>query len=187
MSECFIIGISGGSASGKSTLANRLVNKLSKYNTKLIAMDSYYKPECELPMVTLDNGKQYKDYNCPDSFYLEQLKNDLNEATKNFNIVIIEGLLTLWDSELCQICNLRVFVDCPSDIRIIRRIKRNLTWGLSFEEITDVYIDLVRNRHNEFVEPSKENADIIIDSSFGIEHGLNTLLENIDLYNSNEV
>lgn len=168
MKKSYIIGIAGGSASGKSTLAERLVSEFSSYNTKLFAMDSYYKPESELPLAITENGKQYRDYNCPDSFELGQLKSDIQEAKNNYDIIIIEGLLTLWDSDICNLCDLRVFVDCPADIRIVRRIKRNLTWGLSLEDITNVYLDLVRYRHEEFVEPSREKADVVIDTSLGI-------------------
>lgn len=172
MKKPYIIGIAGGSASGKSTLAERLVSEFSPYNTKLFAMDSYYKPERDLPLVITENGKQYRDYNCPDSFELGQLKSDIQEAKDNYDMIIIEGVLALWDNEICNLCNLRVFVDCPADIRIVRRIKRNLAWGLSLEDITNVYLDLVRYRHEEFVEPSKSKADIVVDSSHGIGHGV---------------
>ena len=97
-----------------------------------------------------------------------QLKSDIQEAKDNYDIIIIEGLLTLWDDGICNLCDLCVFVDCPADIRIVRRIKRNLTWGLSLEDITNVYLDLVRYRHEEFVEPSKAKADVVIDTSLGI-------------------
>lgn len=182
MKKSYIIGIAGGSASGKSTLAERLVSEFSSYNTKLFAMDSYYKPESDLPLATTENGKQYRDYNCPDSFELGQLKSDIQEAKDNYDIIIIEGLLTLWDNEICNLCDLRVFVDCPADIRIVRRIKRNLTWGLSLEDITNVYLDLVRYRHEEFVEPSKSKADVVIDTTFGIDNTvLNGIIDNVNL------
>ena len=169
MNKSYIIGIAGGSASGKSTLAERLASEFSPYNAKLFAMDSYYKPDSTLPLVTTENGKQYRDYNCPASFELGQLKKDIQEANGFFDIIIIEGLLTLWDDEICNLCDLRVFVDCPADIRIVRRIKRNLTWGLSLEDITNVYLDLVRYRHEEFVEPSKAKADVVLNYTDSIE------------------
>ncbi len=182
MKKTYIIGIAGGSASGKSTLAERLVSEFSSCNTKLFAMDSYYKPESELPLVTTENGKQYRDYNCPDSFELVQLKRDIQAAKDNYDIIILEGLLTFWNDEICSLCDLRVFVDCPADVRIVRRIKRNLTWGLSLEDITNVYLDLVRYRHEEFVEPSRSKADIVIDTTFGIDNTVLTrIINNVNL------
>ena len=169
MSKAYVIGIAGGSASGKSTLAKRLESALSANTVKVFAMDSYYKPEDELPLVKTANGREYRDYNCPESFRLDELKNDLAEADGGHDIIIVEGLLTLWDDDICERCDLRVYVDCPADVRIIRRIKRNLSWGFSLDEIIDVYLDLVRYRHEEYVESTKEKAGVVIDTSNGLE------------------
>lgn len=174
MTFCYLIGIAGGSASGKSTLAKALGEAYSHRTVTVLAMDSYYKPEEELPLVTLENGKQYRDYNCPDSFDLPRLRADIDRimTEKSCRILIVEGLLTLWDEWINDVCDVRVFVDCPDDVRVIRRIKRNLTWGLTLDEITDVYLDLVRHRHKEFVAPSVKNADIVIQSEDGVETGV---------------
>ncbi len=179
MSKAYVIGIAGGSASGKSTLAERLLSELSAYTVQVFHMDSYYKPEDALPLVTTQNGREYRDYNCPDSFRMDELKNDLAEADGRHDIIIVEGLLTLWDEDICRFCDLRVFVDCPADIRIIRRIKRNLTWGLSLDEITDVYLDLVRHRHEEYVETSRTKADIVVNSSMVIDGEIEKILKTI--------
>lgn len=175
----YVIVIAGGSGSGKSTLAQRFCEELSPCTVKLLAMDSYYKPEDELPLVTVENGRQYRDYNAPDSFDLARLKADIQTALdkQDCKVLMIEGLLTLWDDEIDELCDLRVFVDCPADVRVIRRIKRNLTWGLSFEDITDVYLDLVRYRHEQYVAPSVEKADIVIASEHGIEDGVQQLMQ----------
>lgn len=174
MAFCYLIGIAGGSASGKSTLAKALSEAYSHRTVTVLAMDSYFKPEEELPLVTLENGKQYRDYNSPDSFDLPRLRADIETimTQKSCRILIVEGLLTLWDEWINDACDMRVFVDCPDDVRVIRRIKRNLTWGLTFEEITDVYLDLVRHRHQEFVAPSAANADLVVHSEDGIEDGV---------------
>ncbi len=169
MKNCIVIGIAGGSASGKSTFAKLLVNQFPQYNVKLLAMDSYFKQEEHLPLVIVENGNTYRDYNCPESFELCRMRADIQSFKADTDILIIEGLLTLWDEDIRSECHIKVFVDCPADIRIVRRIKRNMGWGLSLDDITDVYLDLVRFRHNEFVEPSKQYADIIIDSSKGVE------------------
>lgn len=171
MTFCYLIGIAGGSASGKSTLAEALKEAYSHRSVTVLAMDSYYKPHDELPLVTLENGKQYRDYNCPDSFDLLRLRADIEAimTEKRCRILIVEGLLTLWDEWIEEQCDIRVFVDCSDDVRAVRRIKRNITWGLTLEEITDVYMDLVRRRHDEFVAPSEKHADIVVHTEDGVE------------------
>ncbi len=174
MAFCFLIGIAGGSASGKSTLAKALCEAYSHRKVTVLAMDSYYKAEQELPLVTLENGKEYRDYNSPESFDLPRLREDIDRimTEESCRILIVEGLLTLWDEWIEEACDMRVFVDCPADVRIIRRIKRNLSWGMTLDEITDVYQDLVRHRHEQFVAPSIKNADLVIHSENGIEEGV---------------
>ena len=165
MTQTYTIFIAGGSASGKSTLAAMLAERLSAdTRVAVVAMDSFYKPEEELPLVTAANGKTYHDYNCPEAFDLVRMKKDIAQAKSTADVVIVEGLLTLWDEEIYKTADLRVFVDCPADVRIVRRIRRNLTWGLSIEDITNVYLDLVRVRHEQYVEPTKVKADIVVDS-----------------------
>ncbi len=174
-----LIGIAGGSASGKSTLASALQAKLP--SCRVFAMDAYYKQEHKLPLVALPNGKAYRDYNCPDSFDLARLKEDIRAciAENACENVLVEGLLVLWDDELCDLLDLRIFVDCPADIRIVRRLRRNLSWGLSFDEIADVYLDLVRYRHEEYVSPSVSRADLVLDSAHGVMQHVPTVLSHI--------
>ncbi len=174
-----LIGIAGGSASGKSTLASYLQTELSA--CRLFEMDAYYKQEHELPLVSLPNGKTYRDYNCPDSFDLATLKKDIRAciAENACDIILIEGLLVLWDDELCDLLDFRIFVDCPADIRIVRRLRRNLSRGLSFDEIADVYLDLVRYRHEEYVAPSVSRADLVLDSTHGVMQHVPTVLSHI--------
>ena len=79
--------------------------------------------------------------------------------------MLVEGLLVLWDDELKEKLNLRVFVDCSADERIVRRLRRNMARGLSFDEISDFYLDMVRFRHEQYVEPTKWTADLIVNGS----------------------
>lgn len=173
----YMIAIAGGSASGKSTIAYEMEKHLSPLNVSVIAMDAYYKPESDLPLVTAPNGKTYRDYNCPEAFDLVRMKEEIEQAKTTADVVIAEGLLTLWDEEIYRHADLRVYVDCPADVRIVRRIRRNLTWGLSVEDITDVYLDLVRYRHEEYVEPSKQNADLVVDTTHGTDEAVMAILE----------
>ena len=174
-----VVTIAGGSASGKSTLASALQKELP--SCAVVAMDAYYKQERDLPLVTLPNGKTYRDYNCPEAFDLAKLEEDVRRLISQnaYDFLLIEGLLTLWDKELRGLSDKRIFIDCPADIRIVRRLRRNLSWGLSFDEIADVYLDLVRDRHEEYVAPAAVYADLILDSSHGISEHLSRVLSYI--------
>lgn len=90
-------------------------------------------------------------------------------------MLIVEGLLTLWDCGLYEQLDLRLFVDCRADERIVRRLKRNMQWGYTFDEIADVYLDLVRTRHDMYVEPSRWKADLVINGSGCTDNALAVL------------
>lgn len=178
MRQPYCLFIAGGSASGKSTLTALLAERLSaEHRVAVIAMDSFYKPEADLPLVTVANGNTYRDYNAPASFDLVRMHEAIAAAKANHDIVIVEGLLTLDNAVVCCEADLRVFVDCPADVRFARRIKRNLAWGLSAEDIINVYIDLVRYRHEEYVEPTKANADLVVDSLHGLEEAASEIIK----------
>ena len=182
--KTFVIGIAGGTASGKSTLCDKLENELKNYKLFTLHMDSYFKSEHErrLPKVkAFVSQKEYADDNHPESFYLDKLNTDLENALEKneHEIIIIEGLLILWDDNICNKLDLKIFVDCKSDERIVRRLKRNLQWGLTFDEISNVYLDMVRYRHEEYVEPSKYRADIIYNGSSPTDISLEILTEYI--------
>jgi len=161
-----IIGIAGGTASGKSTFAEQLKAALPALRVKLIHQDSYFLPKRQLPQVQAPfSGKTYRDYNHPQSVDLDKLTKDLVKAKGNYNVIIIEGVFVLQHPPIFEQLDLKLFVDCPADERIVRRLRRNMTWGLSFDEIAEFYLDLVRHRHDEFVEPTKHRADLIINGA----------------------
>ena len=120
-------------------------------------MDAYFKPEGDRPTATGRTGRSYRDDNNPESFDLPRLRRDVSDAAENGScrVLIVEGLLTLWDCGLYEQLDLRLFVDCRADERIVRRLKRNMQWGYTFDEIADVYLDLVRTeaRHVCRAEP----------------------------------
>ena len=131
-------------------------------------MDSYFKAEQDRRIATAPiTGKEYRDDNHPSSFALPGLKRDMESILQEgeCQILIVEGLLTLWEEEIYKQLDLKLFVDCRPDERIVRRLKRNMTWGLTFDQIADVYLDMVRYRHEEFVEPTKWRADFILNGS----------------------
>lgn len=168
MKEPFLVGIAGGSASGKSTFCKTLEEALSGFKLKVIHIDDYFKPEENRPYVEAPiNGKKYIDDNHPDTVNLLQLKKDMFSTLEDgFQVIIVEGLLTLWYKEIYSRLDLKLFVDCRPDERIVRRLRRNMSWGKSFDEVSNVYLDMVRFRHDEFVEPTKWKADIILNGSF---------------------
>ncbi len=164
MKKPYTIGIAGGSASGKSTFCEMLQKRLANGNVKVIHMDEYFKQESDRPYSKAPvSGKYYVDDNHPLTMDLPQLKLDMAAVTAD--ILIVEGLLTLWDDEILAMLDLRLFVECRADERIVRRLRRNMEWGLTFDQISSVYLDMVRFRHDEYVEPSKWRADFIINGS----------------------
>lgn len=168
MKKAYVIGIAGGSASGKSTFSNSLEEALFGRRVAVFHMDSYFKPRDERPRAQAPlSRKMYIDDNHPQTADLPKLAADIAAAAcgGEYEIVIVEGLLTLWDKDILAQLDLRLFIDCRPDERIVRRLRRNMKRGLSFDEISDVYLDLVRYRHDEYVEPSKWRADIILNGS----------------------
>ena len=175
MKNTYVVGISGASGSGKSTLSSKLADSLSNYKTKIIHMDEYYKEESQRPRVEgISDGKEYTDDNHPLSLDLDKCYTDIvRDSQGDLNILIIEGILSLWDTRIFDLLNLKVFVDCDPSERLRRQILRNLSFGQNLDEITSRYVQAVQPRQREYVEPAKWKADIIINgfssSSIGIE------------------
>ena len=164
-----IIGIAGGTASGKSTFAEILAEKLREsFTVKLVNMDAFYKSEDERPKnVSHLSGKTYMDDNVPDSIDFDAFHREIDSAAAD--VVIAEGLFALSDEYLKEKLFLRVYVDCRDDERAVRRLKRNMSWGLSFDEVAEVYLDMVRFRHDQLVEPIKWTADVIVNGASDTE------------------
>lgn len=182
MGKAYVVGIAGGSASGKSTFSALLEKELlHTLTTKTFHMDHYFKPKEQRPFSEAPiTGKMYTDDNHPETMDLARLKQDVFAVLENqFDVIVIEGLLTLWDKEIYEACNLKLFVDCKADERIVRRLRRNMTWGLDFDQISDVYLDMVRHRHDEYVEPTKWRADLILNGSAPSDHALAAIVHYI--------
>lgn len=179
MKKPLFVGIAGGSASGKSTISNMIEQQLSQYHIKVFHMDDYFKPAEERPLSKAPvTGKMYRDDNHPETINFLQLYIDLNTAlNSDYDMVLLEGLFVLWDEDIFSRLDLKLFVDCKTDERIVRRLRRNLSWGLSFDEISDVYLDLVRYHHDEYVEPTKWKADFILNGSNLTDCAVKSLIE----------
>ena len=186
-SSCIIIAITGASASGKSSIAStvhkELCNELGCQEIGIIAEDSYYKDQSHLEM----SERVKTNYDHPSSMdrdlliqHLKDLKNGIavdvpvysyvdhtrTGETKHFTpkrIVILEGILLLTDERVRQLADISVFVDTPLDICFIRRLQRDMEErGRSLQSVIDQYRATVRPMFMQFIEPSKQYADIVI-------------------------
>ena len=166
MKKPYIIGIAGGSASGKSTFTRVLAEALSGLKVHTVHMDDYFKHSRPYTASHV-SGVSYTDNNHPLSFDLPKMTDDLKTAIekRDHDVIIVEGLLTLWSDNIFPMLDLKLFIDCRADERIVRRLKRNVEWGETFDEMVNVYLDMVRFRHDQYVEPSKWRADIILNGS----------------------
>lgn len=183
MNVC-IIGIGGGSSSGKTTIAKKVFEATNKKGTvAMIRLDDYYKRHDELSFeerskinydhpnaydveYLIDNLKKLKEGKEiiePTYDFVNHNRSDETHIIKPVNVIIVEGILTLAIKEIREMCDIKLYVDTPDDIRFIRRLTRDTTErGRSIESIVDQYLKTVRPMHNIFVEPSKKEADLII-------------------------
>ena len=183
MKPHILIGIAGGSGSGKTMVAQRIFDELGSDKVVIIQQDSYYK---NLSYLTLEERKK-QNFDHPDAFdhkllifhlkdllsgkYIDQPVYDYSihsrtKETKRIGehiIIVLEGILILHDSELRKLMDIKIYVDTDDDIRLIRRIRRDVNErGRSLESILDQYENSVRPMHLQFIEPTKRYADIII-------------------------
>ncbi|MCL2404421.1 MAG: AAA family ATPase [Defluviitaleaceae bacterium] len=183
MQKPYVVGIAGGSASGKSTLCQQLESALEGRKVITFHMDDYFKPKNKRPYVAAPiTNKMYLDDNHPTTINLPLLQQDLFAAVDEAkaDIIIVEGLLTLYDDAICQMLDLKLYVECRPDERIVRRLRRNMARGLTFDEISDVYLDMVRYRHDQYVEHCKWKADLIINGSMFPQKGLDIIVREIN-------
>jgi uridine kinase len=178
-----IIGICGGTGSGKTTVANRILESVSASEVVFIQQDSYYRNITDLPL----DYRNIANFDHPDALDNDLLVNHvrrlkageavelpvydfrthtrLNETrhVEAKPIVIVEGILIFADPRLLEQMDIKVFVDTPDDIRFIRRLRRDLDErGRTVESVIEQYVVTVRPMHMQFVEPSKRHADVII-------------------------
>lgn len=140
-------------------------------------MDEYYKEEKFRPKIYgISDRVEYIDDNHPIALDLDQCYLDANKAIGEFDVLIIEGLFSLWDEKIVALLNLKVFVDCDSDERFARRVLRNLSFGQNLEEITSRYVQAVQPRQKEYVEPTKWKADIILNGFLQTSKGVEMIV-----------
>jgi uridine kinase len=178
-----VIGIAGGTGSGKTTVANAIVKAVGEEHVAYIPHDAYYKDLNDLP----PNQRSKINYDHPNSLETELMiahvrvlkegqgielpiydftihsRTDKTIPIKPNPVILVEGILIFSDPVLRNLCDVKIYVDTDADIRLIRRIRRDITErGRTTESVLTQYEETVRPMHLEFVEPSKRYADIII-------------------------
>ena len=182
MSDVMIIGLAGGTGSGKTTITRRLMQRFGA-DVSVIYHDNYYKEHHNMPYEeraklnydhpdAFDNElfirairdlKAGKDVVCPVYDYSIHDRSDKTIVVKSAKVVIVEGILIYASKELRDLMDIKLFVDTDADVRILRRIKRDVRdRGRSLESVIDQYLTTVKPMHEQFVEPSKRYADLII-------------------------
>lgn len=165
--KTYVVAVAGGTCSGKSTLTDMLEERFSgKCKTLKINMDSYFKKDPPKVIAPI-TGIEYVEHNSPDTLELERMYEDFDKAVSGgeYNLVIIEGLFALYLDRIRTKADLKVFVDLASDARLVRRIKKHMQWGQTYEQVTERYIDTVRFRHNELIEPTRWHADVVVNGT----------------------
>jgi uridine kinase len=160
----FVIGIGGGSASGKSTIAGKLKARLAPLSVEVINQDRFFWDAAKLPRHSNQAGdRTWPDYNHPASFDFASLRLALRAARDGgADVVVLEGILALHDAEVRGLMDLKLFVEAEADERIVRRIRRNVAGGHNLDRICDFYLDSVRYRHRGYCQPTKAYADLVI-------------------------
>lgn len=182
MENILVIGIAGGSGSGKTTLMRNLTEGFGDSIT-VLSHDNYYRAHDDMPF----EQRSKLNYDHPDAFetdlmieHLKQLKQGRsiqcpvydyaihNRTAETItlepkSVIIVEGILIFENKALCDLMDIKIFVDTDADVRLIRRIKRDVAKrGRSLQSVLTQYLETVKPMHEQFVEPSKKNADVVV-------------------------
>lgn len=195
-----LIGIAGGTGSGKTTLANKLVDSFGDDEVTILRHDNYYKRHDEMNY----EERSRLNYDHPDAFDTELLCEHIKELkagssvsmpvydysvhnrsketilVKPAPVIVLEGILIFAEPKLCDLMDIKVFVDTDADVRILRRIVRDVkNRGRSLDSVICQYLTTVKPMHEQFVEPSKRRADIIIPEGGENVVALDMLIERV--------
>lgn len=182
MAQVMLIGVAGGTGSGKTTLTDN-IRRMFADDITVIRHDSYYKPHDELTYAQ----RVALNYDHPDAIETDRLIRDLSELKQGravdcptydytiYNrahevirvcptkVIIVEGILVLENLDLCRLLDIKIYVDTDADVRILRRIVRDVKErGRSLDSVINQYLGTVKPMHEKYVEPSKRNADLIV-------------------------
>lgn len=178
-----IIGIAGGTGSGKTTVVRKIVNTLPANTVAVIPQDSYYNDQSDLPLEV----RKKTNFDHPDAFEWPLLAHQIEELRQGraieqptysyltctrlpetvhvepHDVIIVEGIMALYDKKLRDLMDLKIFVDAEPDERLLRVIERDIAErGHPLEMLIDKYRNVLKPMHDEFIEPTKQHADIII-------------------------
>ena len=180
--DVMVIGIAGGTGSGKTTITRKLIECFGP-DVSVIHHDNYYKAHHDMPyeerarlnydhpnafdtqmlIEDLRKLKQGKTISCPVYDYSIHDRTDRTVTIHPTRVIIVEGILIYESRELCREMDIKIYVDTDADVRILRRIVRDVRdRGRSLESVIDQYLTTVKPMHEQFVEPSKRRADVII-------------------------
>jgi len=184
MRKSVIIGIAGGSASGKTSIAKRLLKSFEETNSVLIIrQDDYYKDQSDMLMeervktnydhpFAFDNDLLAQHLVClikgeevekPTYDFVNHTRSHVTEIIRPSDVIVLEGLFVLEDEHIRNLLDIKIFVDTPPDVRFIRRLVRDVRdRGRTLDSVVNQYMNTVRLMHEIFVEPSKRFADVII-------------------------
>ncbi len=202
MDSVLVIGIAGGTGSGKTTITRKLMQRFGA-DVSVIYHDNYYKAHHNMPY----EERAKLNYDQPDAFDTDQLIeavralkkgrsvicpvydysiHDRSEKTVTVQparVVIVEGILIFENKELCSLLDIKVFVDADADVRILRRIVRDVRdRGRSLESVVNQYLSTVKPMHEKYVEPSKRNADIIVPEGGHNKVALELLMQRVQAH-----
>ncbi|AVQ33023.1 uridine kinase [Staphylococcus muscae] len=183
MAPTTIIGIAGGSGSGKTSVTNKIMNNLEGHSVALIEQDYYYKDQSHLTFeerletnydhpFAFDNDLLIQnlrdlcaghEVEVPTYDYTNHTRSEKTIAFQPKDVIIVEGIFALENEELRNLMDVKIYVDTDADLRILRRLLRDTRErGRTMDSVIDQYLSVVRPMHNQFIEPTKKFADIII-------------------------
>jgi uridine kinase len=183
MRKPVVIGVTGGSGSGKTSVTKAIYESLKDHSILVLEQDYYYKDQSDLPFeerlktnydhpLAFDNDLliehieillRYEKIQKPVYDYSIHTRSDKVIPVEPQDVIILEGILVLEDERLRDLMDIKLYVDTDPDLRIIRRLTRDIRdRGRTFDSVIDQYLNVVRPMHNQFIEPTKRYADIII-------------------------
>ncbi len=197
--KSLVIGIAGGTGSGKTTVAKKLYQAFGK-DAVILSHDYYYKHHPELTLkersqlnydhpdildtdMMVEHIRQLKEGNSimhPTYDFSQHLRCPTMQAMQPAEVIIVEGILIFSNQSLCDICDIKLFVDTDADVRFIRRVRRDVNKrGRTMDSVISQYLTTVKPMHEQFVEPSKRKADLIIPEGGHNKIAINTIIDAI--------